>query len=89
MARPHRSPPAPPARCALLAAASICLSACAHWPGGHGRTDEVRAAITAANAEFARALVAGDARATAAVFAEDGQLIPAARQGFISGARRD
>lgn len=85
MAGPHWSPPARWARCALLAAASIGLSACAHWPGGHGRTDEVRAAIAAANAEFARALVAGDARATAAVFAEDGQVIPAAQQGFVSG----
>ncbi len=85
MARPHRSPPARSARRALLLAAWIGLGGCAHWRGGQARTDEVRDAIAAANAEFARALVAGDARATAAVFTEDGQVISAARQGFVSG----
>ncbi len=46
---------------------------------------DVRAAVAAANAEFARALVAGDARAMAAVFADDGELIPAMQRGFVSG----
>lgn len=73
-------------RCALLAAASIVASACAHGAGARGKPDaEVLAAIAAANAEFAQALVAGDARAMAAVFTEDGEVIPPMQRGFVSG----
>jgi uncharacterized protein (TIGR02246 family) len=72
-------------RCAVVAAA-IALCACAHGAGARvGREAEVRAAIAAANAEFARALVAGDARAMAAVFEADGELVPPGRQGFVTG----
>lgn len=70
----------------LLAAASLAASACAHRPGGPGGADaEARAAVAAANAEFARALVSGDARAMAAVFTEDGEVIPVTQRGFVSG----
>jgi uncharacterized protein (TIGR02246 family) len=65
---------------------SVVASACAHSPGARGTSDsDVRAAIAEVNAEFARALVAGDARAMAAVFAEDGEIIPATQRGFVSG----
>lgn len=74
------------ARRALLVAASIGASACAHGARGRGAPEaDVRAAVAAANAEYARALVAGDARAMAAVFTEDGELIPARQRGFVSG----
>jgi uncharacterized protein (TIGR02246 family) len=73
------------ARCSLLAAVSVLASGCAHWPGGRASHADVRAAIGAANAEYARALVAGDARAMAAVFAEDGEVVAAAQPGFVSG----
>lgn len=70
----------------LLLAAALSASACAHLPGGRAGDDaEVRAAVAAANAEFARALVAGDAAGMAAVFAEDGLVIPAMQGGFVSG----
>jgi uncharacterized protein (TIGR02246 family) len=62
--------------------------ACAHLGGSRGGEAEVanvRAAIAAANAEFAQALVRGDARAMAAVFAEDGEIIPATQRGYVSG----
>lgn len=45
----------------------------------------MRAAIAAGNAEFARALVAGDPKAMATVFTEDGEIISASQQGFVSG----
>jgi uncharacterized protein (TIGR02246 family) len=73
-------------RHSLLLVASIVASACAHSPGTRGTSAaDVRAAIAAVNAEFARALVAGDARAMAAVFTEDGEVIPATQRGFVSG----
>jgi uncharacterized protein (TIGR02246 family) len=86
MAR-HRIPSARSTRSSLLVVAvSIAASACAHWPGARSASDaDVRAAIAAANAEFARALVAGDARAMAAVFTDDGEIIPAMQRGFVSG----
>lgn len=75
--RAHRS---------LLAAAAIAATACAHWPGARGKAEaDVRAAIAAANSEYARALVAGDAHAVAAVFAQDAEVIPTGQRGFISG----
>jgi len=65
---------------------AIAASACAHWTGAGGRSEaDVRAAIAAANGEFARALVAGDARAMAAVFTEDGEVVPTTQRGFVSG----
>jgi uncharacterized protein (TIGR02246 family) len=66
-------------------AASLAASACAHSRGGAGAEAAVRSAIAAANAEFARALVAGDAGAMAAVFTEDGEVIPEGKKGFVSG----
>jgi uncharacterized protein (TIGR02246 family) len=81
----HRALRARRTRCSLLAAVSVLASACAHWPGGRAPAADVRAAIGAANAEYARALVAGDARAMAAVFAEDGQVVAATHPGFVSG----
>lgn len=85
MAR-HRNLRTRPTRSSLLVALSIAASGCAHWPGTRGtREAEVRAAIAAANAEYARALVAGDARAAAAVFTGDGEVIPATQRGFVSG----
>jgi uncharacterized protein (TIGR02246 family) len=72
-------------RWSLLLVASMVASACAHSPARGSSDADVRAAIAEANAEFARALVAGDARATAAVFAEEGEIIPATQRGFVSG----
>jgi uncharacterized protein (TIGR02246 family) len=80
------------ARRALLAAASILAGGCAHANGAHASgaregSDEAstRAAITLANAEFARALERGDAQAMAALFTEDAEVIPAMQRGVISG----
>jgi len=73
-------------RVSLLLVASVVASACAHSPGARGTSDaDVRAAIAEVNAEFARALVAGDARAIAAVFTEDAEVIPVTQRGFVSG----
>lgn len=70
----------------LLLAAALAASACAHGTGARGALDpEVRAAVAEANAEFGRALVAGDARAMAATFTEDGEIVPASQAGFVSG----
>ena len=71
----------------LGAAALILVCACAHSAGARSEAKavDVRAAIEAANAEFASALVRGDARAMAGVFAEDGRIIPTTEAGFVSG----
>jgi uncharacterized protein (TIGR02246 family) len=75
-----------PLRPSLAVAALAAACACAHAPARRAAEAEaVRAAIAAANAEFAQALVRGDARAMSAVFAEDAELIPASRPGFVSG----
>jgi uncharacterized protein (TIGR02246 family) len=74
--------------CRLVAVAALVLaSGCAHTGANRGAAElaEVRAAIEAANAEFARALVRGDAPAAAAVFAEDAEIVPASGRGFVSG----
>lgn len=82
----HRSAPTRRSRLPLVVAVSFVASACAHGTGARGAPDaKARAAIEAANAEFARALVAGDARAMAAVFTEDGELIPEMQRGSVSG----
>lgn len=83
----HESAPARMKRGSRLAITLIALCACAHTAGPRtaGEDADVRAAIAAANAEFAQALVRGDARALAAVFAEDGEIIPAMEPGFVSG----
>lgn len=83
---PHRIPPLRWARHSLLVTAALGASACAHWPGARGASDaDVGAAIAAANQEYARALVAGDARAMAAVFTDDGEVVPTLQRGFVSG----
>jgi uncharacterized protein (TIGR02246 family) len=70
----------------LAVAASLVASGCVHGAGARGAQEaEVRAAIAAGNAEFARALVAGDPRAMAAVFTEDGEIVPESQRGFVSG----
>lgn len=71
----------------LVAALVFACAACAHSPGASKDSElaAVRAAIEAANAEFAGALVRGDARAMAEVFAEDGQIVPASGPGFVTG----
>lgn len=74
------------ARCACIATALTVVSACAHPNGSRrGEAANARAEIAAANAEFARAMVSGDSGAMAAVFAEDGVIIPAMEPGFVSG----
>lgn len=45
----------------------------------------IRTAISAANAEFAQALLRGDAKGMAAVFAEDGEIIPTQQRGLVTG----
>jgi uncharacterized protein (TIGR02246 family) len=74
-------------RSSRLAIALVALCACAHTATPPAALDDadVRAAIAAANAEFAQALVRGDAQALAAVFAEDGEIIPPMEPGFVSG----
>lgn len=76
-----------PARATLAAVLAFAATACAHGAGSRAASEEAQArgAIAAANDEFARALERGDARALAALFAEDGQLIPASQRGFVSG----
>lgn len=70
----------------LGVAASLVASACVHGAGGRGTSEaDVRAEIAAGNAEFARALVAGDPRAMAAVFSDDGELVPESQRGLVSG----
>jgi uncharacterized protein (TIGR02246 family) len=73
----------------LLALPLLASSACAHAPAGPAApamgTAEVRAIIETTNARFAAALVKGDAPALAALFAEDGQAIPGAAKGFVTG----
>jgi uncharacterized protein (TIGR02246 family) len=80
MAHPRRRIPS-----LLAALAAACACAHARGPAGPAEEAAVRAAITAANEEFAQALVRGDARAMAALFTEDSELIPASRPGFVSG----
>lgn len=76
-------------RCSRFVIAFTLVCACAHTPSTAAPpvdpTTVVRSAITAANEEFARALVRGDAKAMAAVFAEDGDIIPWTQRGFVSG----
>jgi uncharacterized protein (TIGR02246 family) len=71
----------------LTVMVALAAGACAHGPGARGAAleAEVREAVAAGNAQFARAAVAGDARAMAAVFTADGEVIPAAQRGFVSG----
>jgi uncharacterized protein (TIGR02246 family) len=64
----------------------LLTAACAHGSRRAPATAaEVRGAIAAANARFSEALRLGDAKAIANLFDEDGEAIPAARQGFVSG----
>ncbi len=75
----------PRSRAAILL---LSLVACAHAPAASAPEDPaapVRAAITAANAEYAQALLRGDAKAMAAIFTEDGEIIPSNERGFVSG----
>lgn len=70
-----------------VALAMLLVCGCAHGAGSRrpAEPDEVRAAIAAANVAFAEALVRGDAQAMAAVFAENGEVIPAMEPGFVTG----
>lgn len=71
----------------FLALPLTVLFACAHTQPAP-RVDEAaaaRTAIAAANDAYARALVRGDARAMAAVFAADGKIIPVTERGFVTG----
>ena len=65
------------------------LCACAHTTSSTGvnadPTAPIRTAIGAANAEFAKALVRGDAKGMAAVFAENGEIIPTQQRGLVTG----
>jgi uncharacterized protein (TIGR02246 family) len=71
-------------RLGLLAA--LLAGGCAHWSGARARQDaEVRAAVAAANADFSSALKDGDARGMAAVFTEDGELMPSTQRAFVTG----
>jgi uncharacterized protein (TIGR02246 family) len=74
-------------RCSQVVAALTLVSGCAHSAGSRreAETAEVRAAIAEANTEFAQALLRGDARGMAAVFTEDGEIIPSTQPGFVSG----
>lgn len=82
--------PAEPRARVLLAAAILALaSGCAHAgaaaaPAGAEEASP-RADIAAANEEYARALERGDPAAIAALFTEDGEVIPAGQRGFVAG----
>jgi uncharacterized protein (TIGR02246 family) len=69
------------------ALAMLLVCGCAHSAGSRrdAEPDEARAAIAAANVAFSQALVRGDAQAMAAIFAEDGEIIPAMEPGFVTG----
>jgi uncharacterized protein (TIGR02246 family) len=54
-------------------------------PPSSAEAADARTAIEATNARFAAALMKGDAAAIAGLFAEDGQVIPPAAKGFVSG----
>ncbi len=85
MAR-HRSPCMRWTHRSLVVVVAFAASACAHWSGARGKAEaEVRAAVVAANDAYARALVAGDARALAGLFTEDAEIVPTTQQGFVSG----
>jgi len=62
------------------------IVSCAHAPSSRS-TDpaEVRAAIEATNAEFSAAMKRGDAAGVAACFTPDGEVLPPAAKGFVSG----
>jgi uncharacterized protein (TIGR02246 family) len=87
MARLRRVP-TPAAGCALLLVAATLVGGCAHAtvaPPAGGDQTGVLAEIAAANAEYARALERGDAPGMAALFTEDGEVIPATQRGAVSG----
>lgn len=71
----------------LLSLPLLAFAACAHGPAATRATDPgpVRAAIEATNARFCEALKAGDAAAIAAMFTEDGEVIPPALKAFVVG----
>ena len=62
------------------------IISCAHAPSSRS-TDpaDVRAAIEATNAEFAAAMKRGDAAGVAACFTPDGEVLPPAAKGFVTG----
>ena len=74
-------------RCAVAAATVVLVSGCAHTGATRSAAEiaGVRGEIEAANAEFAQALVRGDAQAAASVFADDAEIVPATGRGFVSG----
>ncbi len=82
----HRSVRTGRPRAAILL---LSLVACAHAPASSKPEADpaapVRAAIAAANAEFAQALLRGDAKAMAATFTEDGEIVPTNERGFVEG----
>jgi ketosteroid isomerase-like protein len=68
----------------------------ANFAQGNSKTDDVRKAISAAEAKFSALFASGDIKALAALYAEDGQIMPpnaaistgrAAIQAFWQGAR--
>jgi uncharacterized protein (TIGR02246 family) len=70
----------------LLVASSVMSLACAHGPAVRAADPaEVRAAIEAANVQFASALVRGDTPAVGAFFTDDGECIYAGMREFIVG----
>lgn len=80
MTRAHR------ARALLFIPVTTVTFACAHGPAVRASdAGQVRAAIEATNAQFAAALMKGDAAALAGLFAEDGEVIPPAAKGFVRG----
>jgi len=70
----------------LLIASTTMTLACAHGPTVRvADPAEVRAAIEAANVQFASAMLRGDAPAVGAFFTEDGECIYAGMKEFIVG----
>ncbi len=69
-----------------LGPALVLAVACAHAPASPSADPlDVRAAIAANNAQFAGAMTKANAAEIAAMFTEDGEVIPPAAKGFITG----
>jgi uncharacterized protein (TIGR02246 family) len=86
----HRRDPTRAVRCARALATAILAGGCAHpsvapMSGSGGEEAGAIAEIAAANTEYARALERGDAPAMAALFTDDGEIIPATQRGAVSG----
>jgi len=69
----------------VLASCFALLLGCAHEAPATGSVSALKATIQQKEAEFAQALIRGDAAAIAGFFREDGQFIPGWQKGRVEG----